>query len=177
MANGFTNIIKAKVDCINGAVLLTLQRSIIKHNGVLMKKLIVLVLFLAVAFVKAEEEKFGKPITLEEKTSISTILSDPSKFDGKTVLVEGVIVGVCQGMGCWLDVAGTTEGEKIRVKVEDGEIVFPKDGKGKTVLVEGVVSKVDTKATMEHKDHKEGEKDDCATEAVYQIKGLGAVIK
>ena len=177
MANGFTNIIKAKVDCINGAVLLTLRPSIIKHNGVLMKKLIVLVLLLAVAFVKAEEEKFGKPITLKEKTSVSTILSDPSVYDGKTVLVEGVIVDVCQGMGCWLDVAGTKEGEKIRVKVTDGEIVFPKDGKGKTVLVEGVISKVDPKATMEHKDKKEGEKDECEISAVYQIKGLGAVIK
>ncbi len=142
-----------------------------------MKKLVVLIFLLSVAFVKAEEEKFGAPITLKEKTLVSTILSDPSKFDGKTVLIEGTIVGVCQGMGCWLDVEGAKEGEKIRVKVEDGEIVFPKDGKGKTVLVEGVVSKVDTKATMEHKEHKEGEKDDCATEAVYQIKGLGAVIK
>jgi hypothetical protein len=177
MANGYTNIIKAKVYCINGVVLLTLPPSIIKHNGVLMKKLIVLVLLLAVAFVKAEDQKFGKAITLKEKTSVSTILSDPSVYDGKEVLVEGTIVGVCQGMGCWLDVAGATEGEKIRVKVEDGEIVFPKDGKGKTVLVEGVVYKVDTKAAMEHKDKKEGEKEDCATNAVYQIKGLGAVIK
>lgn len=142
-----------------------------------MKKLFVLILLLSVGFVITEEKQLGKPVTLKEKTLISTILSDPSTFDGKTVLVEGTIVGVCQGMGCWLDVEGAKEGEKIRVKVEDGEIVFPKDGKGKTVLVEGVVSKVDTKATMEHKEHKEGEKDDCATEAVYQIKGLGAVIK
>lgn len=142
-----------------------------------MKKLVVIILLLVVALIKAEEKKFGKPITLKEKTSVSTILADPAKFDGKKVLVEGKIVDVCQEMGCWLDVAGTKEGEKIRVKVKDGEIVFPKNGKGKTVLVEGVVSKVDTKTAMEHKDKKEGEKDDCTTDAVYQIKGLGAVIK
>lgn len=142
-----------------------------------MKKLVVIILLLAVALIKAEEKKFGKPITLKEKTSVSTILADPAKFDGKKVLVEGKIVDVCQEMGCWLDVACTKEGEKIRVKVKDGEIVFPKNGKGKTVLVEGVVSKVDTKTAMEHKDKKESEKDDCTTDAVYQIKGLGAVIK
>ena len=142
-----------------------------------MKKFVVFILLVSVAFIKAEDKTFGKPITLKEKTSVSTILSDPSKFEGKKVLVEGKIVDVCQEMGCWLDVAGTKEGEKIRVKVKDGEIVFPKDGKGKTVLVEGVVSKVDSKETKEHKDKKEGGKDDCATEAVYQIKGLGAVIK
>ena len=142
-----------------------------------MKKLVVFILLLSIVSVKAEEKKLGKSITLKEKTSVSTILSNPAKYDGKKVLVEGKIVDVCQDMGCWLDVAGTKEGEKIRVKVKDGEIVFPKDGKGKTVLVEGVVSKVDSEATTEHKDKKEGEKDDCATEAVYQIKGLGAVIK
>ena len=142
-----------------------------------MKKLIVFILLVSVAFIKAEDKKFGKPITLKEKTSVSTILADPAKYDGKKVLVEGKIVDVCQEAGCWLDVAGAKEGEKIRVKVKDGEIVFPKDGKGKTVLVEGIVSKVDSKTAMEHKDKKEGEKDDCASEAVYQIKGLGAVIK
>jgi len=141
-----------------------------------MKKLLVLVLLLSVAFVKAEEKKYGKSITLKEKTSISTILSDPAKFDGKTVLVEGKIVGVCQEMGCWLDLAGIKEGEKIRVKVKDGDIVFPKNGKGKTALVEGVVSKVEP-VTTAHKDKKEGAKDECATTAVYQIQGIGAVIK
>lgn len=142
-----------------------------------MKKLVVFILLFSIISVKAEEKKLGKSITLKEKTSVSTILANPAKYDGKKILVEGRIVDVCQDMGCWLDVAGTKEGEKIRVKVKDGEIVFPKDGKGKTVLVEGIVSKVDTKTATEHKDKKEGEKDDCETEAVYQIKGLGAVIK
>jgi hypothetical protein len=147
-----------------------------------MKKLLVLFLIASVAFVKAEDNKLGNPITLKQKTSVSKILSNPAKFEGKKVLVEGKILAVCQGMGCWLDLAGTKEGEKIRVKVEDGEIVFPKDGKGKTVIVEGIVTKIDPKATMEHKEkmageHKEGEKDACETTATYQIKGLGAVIK
>lgn len=142
-----------------------------------MKKLVVFIFLLSIVNVKAEEKKLGKSITLKEKTSVSTILANPAKYDGKKVLVEGKIVDVCQDMGCWLDVAGTKEGEKIRVRVKDGEIVFPKDGKDKTVLVEGIVSKVDTKTASEHKDKKEGGKDECATEAVYQIKGLGAVIK
>lgn len=142
-----------------------------------MKKLFLLVLILSFSFIKAEEIKLGKEITLKKKTSLSTILANPAKFEGKTVLVEGTIADVCQEMGCWLDLTGTKEGEKIRVKVKDGEIVFPKDGKGKTVLVEGVVSKVETETAMEHKDKKEGEQEDCKTDAVYQIKGLGAVIK
>ncbi|PKL82637.1 MAG: hypothetical protein CVV24_09030 [Ignavibacteriae bacterium HGW-Ignavibacteriae-3] len=145
-----------------------------------MKKLLIVMILASVAFVKADE-KLGKDLTLKEKTSISIILSTPEKFDGQKVLVEGMIADVCQEMGCWIDIAGEKEGEIIKVKVKDGEIVFPKDSKGKTVMVEGVVEKV-TAAKTEHsemkevKDHKEGETCE-ADKVTYRIKGLGAVIK
>ncbi|TSA25501.1 MAG: DUF4920 domain-containing protein [Ignavibacteriales bacterium] len=155
------------MDCINGAVLLTLQPSIIKHNGVLMKRLIVLVFLLAITFVKAEDQKYGKAITLKEKTSISKILSSPDKFDGKVVLVEGKILGVCEDKGCWIEIAGTKKNEKIKVKVEDGVIVFPKDSKGKTALVEGIVSQVDPKAVCD--ETKESKTQDA--KATKEMKG------
>lgn len=145
-----------------------------------MKKLLIILLLASVAFVKADE-KLGKEITLKEKTSVSKILSAPEKFDGQTVLVEGKIAEVCQSMGCWIDIAGEKEGEIIKVKVKDGEIIFPKDSKGKTVMVEGVVEKVTTTNTEHHemkdeKEHKEGETCE-ADKVTYRIKGLGAVIK
>ena len=61
-------------------------------------------------------------------------------------------------MGCWIDIAGEKKGEKIRVKVKDGEIVFPKDSKGKKVSVEGVVEEVKPEAGCD----KEMKKDDTA---------------
>jgi hypothetical protein len=45
-------------------------------------------------------------------------------------------------MGCWMEISDT-EGEKIRVKVKDGEIIFPKDGAGRTATVEGEVYKIE----------------------------------
>jgi hypothetical protein len=140
-------------------------------------KLLIVFLLISFAFVRAEE-KLGKSLTLKEKTSVSKILSSPAKFEGKKVLVEGKIADVCQEMGCWIDIAGEKEGEKIKVKVVDGEIVFPKDSKGKTVLVEGVIEKVTAEKTehKEMKEHKDG--DGCEADKVsYRIKGLGAVIK
>lgn len=107
-----------------------------------MKKLLVAIVLICVTFVNTAEKKYGKEITLKEKTSVSTILTSPEKFEGKTVLVEGKILNVCQKKGCWIEVAGVKKGEKIKVK--DGEIVFPKNSKGKTALVEGVVAAAKT---------------------------------
>ena len=148
-----------------------------------MKKLLVLILLISVTFINAEVKKLGKEITIKEKTSISKILSAPAKFDGKTVVVEGKVLGVCEDKGCWIEIAGEKEGEKIKVKVEDGEIVFPKDSIGKTALVQGVVAPVKDEACTEKEMAEKKDKKDafcCSkdkTKKTYQIEGIGAVIK
>jgi hypothetical protein len=145
------------------------------------KKILLPVLFfVTIINITAADEKYGKEITLKEKTPLSAILSSTDKYEGKTVLVEGKIVGVCQDKGCWIDIAGEKENEKIKVKVEDGEIVFPKDAKGKTVLVQGIVVPV-AEPTCEMETSCGSGAGGCCSknkkEKVYQIKGLGAVIK
>jgi hypothetical protein len=134
--------------------------------------------------------KYGDEITLEEKTSISDILANPAEYEGKKVLVEGTVVGVCAKRGCWIDLSSDKEFEKIRVKVNDGEIVFPMEAKGKTALVEGEVFAFSYEAEaecsgscQEQAEEGEGKKEECenhehekVTKTVYMIKGLGAVI-
>ncbi|MEW6701763.1 MAG: DUF4920 domain-containing protein [Bacteroidota bacterium] len=139
-----------------------------------MNKLLIVLLLVAVTFVVAEEKKYGKEITLKEKTSVTSILADPGKFEGKTVLVEGKILGVCKEKGCWLDIAGEKENEKIRIKAVEHEIVFPQDALGKTALVEGVFAKVKKEAAAgkdkgkdKHKmteQNKTGEQQDVMTD-------------
>jgi len=140
-----------------------------------------------------DKDKYGKEISLKEKTKISDILSNPEDYLDKTVLVEGEVLDVCSMMGCWIelksDVPDGQEGagvEKIKVKVKDGDIVFPEEAKGKTALVEGKVYKIDLTVEeavgyYEHQAEERGEKFDpsTVTEAVtiYQIKGLGAEIE
>jgi len=51
------------------------------------------------------------------------------------VLIEGTIVDVCTNIGCWIELRGEASGQKIRVKVEDGEIVFPVTIRGKHARV------------------------------------------
>lgn len=128
----------------------------------------------------------GAELTLTEKTNISAILEDPESFLDKTVLVEGEVLDVCPNMGCWMEIKSDVEGEKIKVKVKDGDIVFPVEAKGKTALVEGTIYKIELtqEKAIEHFEHiaeEKGETFDPSTitgpMTIYQIKGLGAVIQ
>ena len=56
------------------------------------------------------------------------------------VKVEGLINEVCPMRGCWLELKSADGLQKIRVKVTDGDIVFPLSAKGKNILAEGVFS-------------------------------------
>ncbi len=160
-----------------------------KSKGKLMKKLILVLVFgivLSLGAVMAEGENYGKEITLSDQTKISDILAKPEDFVGKRVLVSGTIVGVCGHRGCWIELASDKDYETIRVKVTDGEIVFPMTSKGKTARVEGEVYKIEltkeqTLACAKHDCEAAGKKFDPkdvkGPRTIYQIKGIGAVIK
>jgi hypothetical protein len=116
----------------------------------------------AVATV-SDDTKLGAGVTLTEATPIAKLLETPDAFVGKTIRVDGVATGVCEDMGCWMAIGDAANAEKtVRVKVEDGVIVFPMSAKGKQVSAEGVWEIV-------------GPKD--AETKRYQLKGTGAVIK
>ncbi len=146
--------------------------------------LLALLMFAGVSL--AEGKKYGKGVTLKDKTKISKILANPEDYVGKKVLVEGMIVDVCSKRGCWMEIASDKEFEKIKIKVEDGEIVFPMEEKGKNALVEGTIEKIEMtkeQAMEKAKHHAEetGQKFDPASvtgpDVFYQIRGIGAVIK
>jgi len=152
-----------------------------------MKKLtslFIVFLFISTSITADETKKYGNDITLTEKTLISEIVAAPEDFVGKKVLVEGTVIEVCEKRGCWMNLSSDKEYESIRVKVYDGEIVFPMEAKGKKAIVEGEVYALvvegegcggDCSKEEDKKEHEcEHEK---TTKKVYQIKGLGAVIE
>ncbi|MFZ1280580.1 MAG: DUF4920 domain-containing protein [Ignavibacteriaceae bacterium] len=151
-----------------------------------MRYLITLLAFVITFNSYAQSEKFGREISLTEKTSISKILTAPEDFVGKTVLVEGEILDVCAMAGCWMELKSDAENQKIKIKVKDGDIVFPVEAKGKNAVVEGTVYKIDLtkEEALEYYEHvaaEQGTEFDPATVTgpitFYQIKGLGAEIK
>ena len=143
-------------------------------------------LLLGATLATAGEGKvYGKKVTVTEVTPIADILVNPKKYEGKQVLVEGKVGDVCKKMGCWMMLTGEGEGESIRVKVKDGEIVFPQDARGRMARAQGVVSvRTMTKEQLitqgEHMAQEQGITFDPATvtgpKEVVQINGEGAVI-
>ena len=147
-----------------------------------MRVLIAFVLALAVAV--AGELKLGKPLTLTTPLNVDAILAKPADYVGKTVQVKGKITEVCQMMGCWMNLVSDS-GKMIRIKVNDGEIEFPKDSAGRMAIAEGTLTKSELTreqaiAQAKHEAEEMGRKFDPASvksgKTVYQIKGSGAVI-
>lgn len=140
---------------------------------------------LLAAAVCVAEVKLGKPLTLKEPMSVDKLLAAPDLYVGKTVQVKGKVTEVCQMMGCWINL--TDGGSRmIRIKVNDGELVFPKDAPGKQALAEGKLSRMQlskeqTIAAAKHEAEEQGRKFDPAAiktgKTVYQIEGTGAVIE
>lgn len=109
-------------------------------------------LVLAVTWVSAEEKvtKFGQGVTMTSATAIADLAARPEAFVGKTVRVDGVVEAVCENMGCWMQLKDATSGKMVRIKVDDGVIVFPVSAKGKQASAEGVFEKVGTSAEAAH---------------------------
>jgi hypothetical protein len=71
------------------------------------------------------------PLTLDQATAEANV--------GRTLAVEAPAAEVCQNKGCWMVL---TEGVRsIRVTFKDYAFFVPKDIAGKTVVVEGVLSR------------------------------------
>ncbi len=126
---------------------------------------------------------YGAGVVLQKTTAIGAILAQPADYEGKIVQVAGTVHEVCQRRGCWMELA---DGDAtLRVKVTDGEIVFPVSAKGSHAVVEGVVEKIELdeaqhKAWKQHQAEERGATFDPSTVSgpltLWQIAGLGARI-
>ncbi|PLX66620.1 MAG: DUF4920 domain-containing protein [Denitrovibrio sp.] len=153
-----------------------------------MKKLCLIMLMIVLTAISAFASTLylGEKLTLNEVTKMSEINANPSKYLGKRVLVEGLVIEVCSTRGCWMDLASDVPFQKMQIKVVDGVIVFPMEAKGRTAKVEGIVEVLDynLEETIEYYEHKASEKGQkfdpsSVTEPlkIYRIRGLGAEIR
>lgn len=148
--------------------------------------LILCTLFFLPSISFANVLKLGEPLSLTEVTKVSEINKHPDTYLGKKVLIEGLIIDVCAARGCWMDIASDVPFEKIKVKVVDGEIVFPMETKGKQARVEGIAEEIkltrDQAIKMgKHHAEEQGVAFDPTTVtgpvSFYRIRGIGAEIE
>ena len=158
-----------------------------------MKTLLAIGMVALVAPITGGETRLGTGVTLKDSTPIKSILEQPATYVGKTIRIDGVATAVCAHMGCWMAVAaegpvgnegsgasggpgGNDQKPTIRLKVDDGVIVFPVSAKGRKVSAEGVFEAVggagDSRdAAQEHAKH------DPKASQSYQLKATGAIIQ
>ena len=146
-----------------------------------MRSIVVAMVLAAVVPVVAgesEDTKLGAGVTLKEATPISALAESPRGFVGKSIRIDGVATAVCTAMGCWMAVAAESDpkGPTVRLKVEDGAIVFPMSAKGKKVSAEGVFEAIGDQDAHAKEAAGEHSKQDTKASGSYQIKATGALI-
>jgi hypothetical protein len=147
-----------------------------------------LLLAVAPAFAETcEKTAYGAGVTLPETTPIAAILDQPAAFAGKEVRIEGRVHEVCEMAGCWMEIQAADGDRTLKVKVKDGEIVFPVAARGKQAVAQGKVEDLEmsrakyVKYLAHAAEEKGGSFEEAALQGdgpfhVYQLAGTGAEI-
>jgi len=113
--------------------------------------LLLLIVFSTSVYAKT----YGTGAEMDKLIAISTLLDTPEKFLNKDVTVEGAIVSVCKSRGCWMKLASDQKFQTLRIKVKDGDMVFPLTAKGKIAYATGQLDaiKLDKEKAIEYLSH------------------------
>ncbi|MCA0951737.1 MULTISPECIES: DUF4920 domain-containing protein [Shewanella] len=129
---------------------------------------------------------FGEPVNLNILVPISTLMASPHDYLGKELTVEGTIVSVCSKRGCWMELATDDSFDRLRVKVRDGEMVFPISARGQKAYATGALEAIkldleQTRAYLGHQaqQHNKPFDPESVTQAVtfYQLHPYGVEIR
>lgn len=101
----------------------------------------ILIIFLSLN-IQAKEYQFGEEVDEAQLVAISKILSQPESFLEQPVTISGTVIGVCEKRGCWMELASDVRYEKLRIKVRDGDMVFPVSTKGSKAIATGLLSAI-----------------------------------
>ena len=143
----------------------------------------IFLVLLAAMGLFGKSQDLGKPFQLKQAMNVGTVVSAPDALVEKVVQVKGKVTEVCEMAGCWMALADLETGQFMRVKVTDGEIVFPKDAVGRVAIAEGTLKKLvltreQTVARLKHEAQEQGRKFDAAKVTsgmtLLQLAGTGA---
>ena len=80
---------------------------------------------------------YGNILSGTDIIEVGQLLLNSEEYIGRRFLVSGSIIEVCPMRGCWVQIQDDTSKETIRIKVTDGEIVFPLSAVGNKIIAEG----------------------------------------
>ena len=153
-------------------------------KSILLSTLLTATLFTSITALA--DQVFGKGANTESITKVSDILATPNEFMEKELTIQGTIVKVCKKRGCWMSLTSDKKFQTFRVKVRDGDMVFPMTAMGKTAYATGELQALPlslerTKQYLAYQAQEQQEEFDpeSVTEAitVYQLSPNGVTIK
>ncbi|WP_144393789.1 DUF4920 domain-containing protein [Pleionea sediminis] len=136
------------------------------------------------SLAQAKSDVFGTGAKEADALAVNQVLETPDSFLDKEVTVAGEIVSVCDKKGCWMMLSSGDE--RLRIKVKDGEMVFPFNAKGKTAFATGKLEKMEMTrekaiAYLKHMAEDAGKEFDESTVkgdmTFYQLRPVGVTIK
>jgi hypothetical protein len=160
---------------------------------------LVIALSAASSLLAGDGDNYGDGVTIDAAVPVETLLASPDDYIGKSVRVDDVITGVCKKRGCWMQITDPDPGNGVRIKVDDGVIVFPYTAMGKKASAEGVFDavtltpeQVEARAAQKAAEHEHAEGESCdktdpenegadcdapvQENRIFMIRGTGAVI-
>ena len=111
---------------------------------------------------KTSNKIFGHGADMSKLTPISTLLANPKEYKDKIITVSGQIVSVCKNRGCWMEFASDKKYQKLKIKVQDGKMIFPISLRGKKGFATGKLNTIElslerTKKYLAHMAKDSGE--------------------
>ena len=131
-------------------------------------------------------QHFGPKFDASNSVTVQQVLAKPTEFLAKPFTVEGKIDAVCQKKGCWMQFETAADQPTFRLKVKDGDMVFPVSAKGKKAYALGSLkakpmSLEQTKTYLKHRAQEQGEAFDPATVTtavtLYQFEPTSVMIE
>jgi Domain of unknown function (DUF4920) len=89
--------------------------------------------------IASAAEHYGAPLTLKNPLTLEAAVQHLGDQPAATVLVESTVAKVCEQRGCWLALKSASS--QLHVTFKDEAFFVPVSLVGKTVLVEGRLSK------------------------------------
>lgn len=136
-------------------------------------KQILLTTALTFAAFTTSATSFGAVIDKTKLVEVADILAKPQRYLQQQVTVKGTVEAVCQKKGCWMQFAADANQPTFRIKVKDGDMVFPVSAKGKTAYASGKLDPIEmdlesSREYLAHKAEEQGEAFDpqSVTEAI-----------
>jgi len=93
----------------------------------------------SVPMLGAEDQLFGKGLTLDSSIPIGELIADPVGHAGRTLRVDGVVTEICREHGDWFKLSGPRGGSGLLVEFTAPADRLPVDCGGKRISVEGLL--------------------------------------